>query len=449
MKLLLVNAINRGRRIEGSFEPLGLAYLAGAVRSRMPGCEIRINDHDPRHVLSDWKPDVAGISAVSQNFNIAEQYCGMAKAAGAMAIVGGVHISMLPESLPESADLGLRGEGEAAFPLLLETLDSAGMDAKKCRDVPGVVFRDRNGEVRSNDPMPLIHPLDSLATPARDLLNIPEDKSAYLFSSRGCPYDCVFCASTRFWGARKVRFFSAERTADEVEGLVDRYWPKFISFKDDLFIADKKRLARIVDLLERKDIPSKTSFFVSCRANLIDDQVADLLSRMNVRQVSMGLESGCDRTLSYLKGGSVTVEQNRLAIETLSRRGIGTFGSFVIGSPQETREDMDETYRFIAGSKLDGFLVYTLTPFPGTPIWDHARTRDLVGSQMDWSRLAIDFSDDPFNKIVVSESLSRRDLFGIYRRFISLQRRFENRRRLKTLMSHPADFLRRAAGLRY
>jgi magnesium-protoporphyrin IX monomethyl ester (oxidative) cyclase len=181
--------------------------------------------------------------------------------------------------------------------------------------------------------------------------------------------------------------FSAEYVVNEIKYLYDTYDVTFISFYDDLFIADIPRLKKIVALLKEYNLLGKIKFSCSCRANLITPETSELLKKLNVVSVAMGLESGCKNTLKFLKGNTVSVDDNKKAIKLLTDAGIFANAAFIIGSPQETKEEMMETYNFIKKSKLYFFDTYFLTPMPGTPIWEYAKNKGLVSDDMDWERL--------------------------------------------------------------
>lgn len=431
MKILLINAINKQRKIEGSYPALGLAYLSSYLKQRIFDLDIRIIDSNVKNSIQTYDPNIVGISAVSQNFGIAVHYAKIAKENKKLVIVGGVHITMLPESLPNEADVGVLGEGEETFYDIVRHFKKIKKNFSYLKNIKSIIYRNSRGRIIKTKNREPIKNMDVLPFPDRNLLNIPRKQSVYLFSSRGCPYNCYFCASTRFWGRANVRFFSAEYVIREIEYLLKKYNPNLISFKDDLFIANKERLRKMVALIRERGIHKKTQFCVSCRANLVDEETVRLLKKMNVVMISMGLESGNPRILSLLKGGNVTVEQNKKAIELIKKYKIHTNASFIIGAPDETLKEMRDTYNFIKKSRLDSFLIYVLTPFPGTPVWENARKKGIVSDTLDWNKLTIDFKNNASGKIILNEKVSRKELQKIYFRFIRLQKRKELLNRIK------------------
>jgi len=402
---------------KASIPPLGLGYLASYVRQNLSDVETRIVTSDPEKAIAEFRPDVLGISSVSQNFNKARELASVGKEAGARVVVGGIHISSLPSCLNRDMDVGVVGEGEETFLQLLRLCDGP-WNADNLSKVDGIVYH-RGDALDVTPPRRPIEPLDQLPLPARDLLE-NEGNEVYMCTSSGCPYWCTFCASSRFW--THYRRFSAQYVVREIKDLVERY-PDVRSIKmfDDLFIADRNRLRQIVERIRSEGLHRKLRFLVSATANLVDDEAVSLLRQMNVTEVGMGLESGCDSTLAYLKRGVTSVADNERAVRRLKDSGIWVTGSFVVGSPSETREDMMKTLDFIKRVPLDSVGVYVLVPYPNTPLWDIAVNKKLISladiHNVDWSVLNVDFSVAQDRAIILSEQLSRSELKEVFRLF--------------------------------
>ena len=434
IKFLWINAINSFSEVETRYPNLGIGYLVASLKAEFgETCfEFKIVTSNIEKELDSFKPHLVGISAVSQNFGIARDYAQKSHDLGIPVIMGGVHISFLPYTLSKAMDIGCVGEGEDTIVDLMRIfLAHRSFPSVDLARIKGIVYRDADNVMHNTQPRSVRMDLDSLSMPDRDLL--PISPHTYMFTSRGCPYRCQFCASSRFWN--NVRFFSAERVVAEIELLINCYQVKFISFFDDLFVADKQRFVKIVELLEQKGIVGKVKFSCSVRANTVTESVVQGLKRMGVVSVGMGLESGNQRVLSWLKGAGITVEQNYLAVELLNRYGIMSNASFVIGSPDETRDEMLDTLAFIKKSGLGLFDVYNLTPFPGTPVWEIAMQRGVVSEDedMQWEKLNVNFEINKHAAIVLSDILSRKELISVYDKF----RRYRLWHNFKNIWRHP------------
>lgn len=415
IRLLLINAIHPHAEVQYRYPSLGLGYLASSLRSRFGSdiFQIRIVDRDIGKTLDEFCPHVVGITSVTQNYGIACTYAGLVKSRSIPVIMGGVHISALPNTLTSDMDLAVIGEGEETFADVMELfLQRRKFPLDELDKIRGIAFRERDGSLLQTVRRPLIEPLDRIPFPARDLLHIRPNST--IFSSRGCPYNCTFCFSTRYWN--KVRFFSAEYVIEEMEKIVRDYGVRRISFYDDLMIADHSRFEKLVGMIRRSSLLSKIKYGISARANLVTDDVARLLSEMGVNMVGMGLESGNERTLRYLKGGSVSVKQNHSAIQSLHKYGIAVNAFLIIGSPDETKEEIMDTYRFIKDSGMDFVDTFVLIPLPGTPVWDYAKSIGAVSENMDWNRFNI-YHHHKKNPIILSKHLTQKEIGRLYSKF--------------------------------
>jgi radical SAM superfamily enzyme YgiQ (UPF0313 family) len=431
MKILFYNAINPGNTSERTFPPLGIGYLISAVRKFLPEVRItfKIVDQDLEREIRNFDPDLVGISSVSKNYNYAISGARTAKMAGKTVVIGGVHATLAPHTLTQDMDAAVLGEGEITFVNLLRSLIVKGrFKPDSLADIPGIAYW--NGGILRQNPPQFVDRLDTLPHPERSAM--PPSRHLYVLTSRGCPYNCVFCATRKMWSG--TRFFSPEYVIEELEEITKRYRPSIISFYDDLFIADKARVQSIVDHIHRKGLHRKVRFTCSGRANLIDDELCRMLKSINCASIQMGLESGCDKTLRFLKGNSVTVRDNEKAINTCRRHGIMPNAYFIIGSPKETRQDLQTTYDFIRKQRLGLIEMCLLTPLPGTPLWGYAKARGLVRDRdFDWSRLDISFLENKKQTVFLSEVLTRKEVIRTFHKF----QRLVLRKNLLALPFHP------------
>lgn len=420
-RFLFVNAIDTERPVQTFLPPLGLGYLVSSLRKAFGhhAIKFKIVNDDLEKEIKKFKPHLVGMTSVSQNYNLAIRYAKIAKKYGLPVIMGGIHITTLPSTLTDEMDIGVIGEGEQTIIELFDLFKKGKLLHKKnLKKIKGIAFKE-NGKVVLTKPREIVKPLDNIPLPARDLMTI--GNPTYMFTSRGCPYRCAFCASSRFWG--QIRFFSAEYVVKEIKSLFENYKVDQIDFWDDLFIADRKRLKKIYTLLKKEKLLGKLSFGCAVRSNLVDEELAKLLAKMNFKRVSMGLESASPRILKYLKGKTINVNNHLEAIDMLKKHKIEPSASFIIGSPKETQAEILQTLKFIKKSQLRGFDVYVLTPFPGTPVWEYAKKRGLVNEKMDWSVLDVDFAKNHQRAVTLSEKLTREELYQLFLKFKGEQKR--------------------------
>lgn len=386
--------INPDYRMYGD-PPLGLAYLAAYIREKSNKTNVRIldqlNDSEIIKKLKKEPSEIVGISAVSSNYYKAKILAKKIKKIlpNITLILGGVHITTFPNSFKNSPfDLAVRGEGEVPTLRLIEIFkEDKKINIKKLSKIPGFLLRNKKKIINTGLSQQIAN-LDELPPPARDLLNmeyylLPRfsskevDPVGSILTSRGCPFACKFCSSSSFWG-RKIRFFSAKRVVDEIELLHKKYKYKKVYIYDDLFSINKERLREIIIGLKEKKILGRVEFTSHGRANCFNEEIAGLLKEMNVKKIIFGFETGSQRILTYLKGQGVQIEDGINSIVIARRYGLNPGGFFMIGSPTETKEDIEQTYNFIKNYCSDNFIVYQTIAFPGTEIWDYAIRNDLL-----------------------------------------------------------------------
>jgi radical SAM superfamily enzyme YgiQ (UPF0313 family) len=388
MKLALVNL-----NMTVPDPPLGLAYLAAYLKKYSDISDIVIIDKEDKiKGIKREKPDIIGIGAMTYEFPEAKLLAEEIKKKFDIPIIlGGHHITLMPNHfLNPPFDVVVLGEGERTLVELMQIFERNGsFPIKELRNTKGIIFRNDRNANEMTPTRPLIEPLDEIPYPARDLLKMKEyyltlRKTVFgklgiygqMITSRGCPYKCTFCSTTLFW--RRPRFHSAEYVVGEMKHLIERYDVDVILIFDDLFIANKKRIAEIAELMEKEGINEKIKLYVFGRTSLIDIELLKNLKRMNVVMMEFGLESGSEKVLAYLKKGQVTVEENRKALELCKKFGIRTNGSLIIGSPEETEEDLKQTLSLLKDKNLDVAHVCQLTPYPGTEVWEYAKKMGIV-----------------------------------------------------------------------
>jgi radical SAM superfamily enzyme YgiQ (UPF0313 family) len=425
----------------GIVPPLGLGYIASYLRKYLNYQDIAIvcepEIKNQLKSIKRQKPDIIGFTCVTRDYyNIVKLAREVKNELEIPTIIGGSHITPIPHTLPDEFDVAVLGEGEQTMLELMGIfLADTTFNPKKLKKINGIAYHSGN-KLKITSERALIKPLDSIPSPARDLFNMKKYlrttfklgsapmKITSLQTSRGCPYNCVYCQASALW--RIYRYFSAEYVFNEIKTLLNDYKLDTIMIADDLFIGNKKRLRRIVELIKEEKIDEKVNFWVSVRANLLDDEICKLLTEMNVFHVAMGFESNSERILKYIKKDTVTVEQNKNAVLLAKKYGFRVEGGFMIGSPSETSDDMMETYNFIKDYPIDSFGIQVTTPLPGTELWDTAKTQSLVSDYMDFGELysfnPAEYIEnfDKYSQNLMTVEVSKSEFLNIYKKFHNL-----------------------------
>ncbi|MFH0911029.1 MAG: radical SAM protein [Planctomycetota bacterium] len=414
MKVLLINPPRENEIIgnnpviieeeRGHNPPLGLLSLAGYLEAHSDH-RVEVIDSQVEELsyealeerIRAAAPDAVGLTAMTMTLVDVLRTARLVKKArpGALVVLGGPHVHLFPEetiAFPE-VDFLVRGEGEEAFPELLEY---AG-DKRRLREVKGLVFKDGERTVIT-DARPAIEDLDRLPFPARRLVPYQRYSSLLakgdcvttVFTSRGCPYRCAFCARPHL--GKRFRARSPRNVVDELEECKRMGIDEFLVY-DDTFTVDRERVIDICAEIVRRRLD--IGFDIRARVDTISDAMLAALKRAGCRGIHYGVEAGTAKILQVLKKG-ITIEQAAEVFRLTKRRGIPVLAYFMIGNPTETREDIEETFRVARRLAPDYVHMTILTPFPGTEIYARGLESGVLPSDV-WRAFAKnpDASFDP------------------------------------------------------
>lgn len=391
MKILLINppATSHIDSILGvSAPPLGLAYLASMVEEKhdveILDCPtIKYDFEAVKRVLHKVKPGLIGVTSTTSTIYQAYRVISLAKCLDPQitTVLGGPHASfMAHEVLNECKDLDVVvcGEGETAFKRLVE-------DWPNLSRMPNAVYRQGN-EIRENPEKGFIDDLDKLPFPAYHLLPMDSyehegERFGAVMTSRGCPYNCIFCASSLLWG-KKWRARTPKNVVQELKLLSHQYGINEIEFLDDLFTFDQNRAERICDLIEESDLD--ISYVCSSRVNTFSERLGKKLKASGCHTVYFGAESAVQHILNFL-GRGISPSQTRKAVEKAKKVGLNTIVSFILGTPGETEQDIKKTIEFAKELKPNYAQFTIYTPFPGTRAFELAE-KEASTLTKEWSR---------------------------------------------------------------
>ena len=324
-------------------------------------------DTDDEIIAGCRDADIIGFTCTSPHIKHAEYLASKIKRHDNYVVFGGVHPSCLPEQTleNENIDAVVAGEGEQAF---LEILRG-----------------NRERIVR----LPYIKDLDALPFPDRRLIKQERNiqvafndngvRIASIFSSRGCPYNCVFCASHSVW-SRKVRFRSADNILDEFEQVVDEWKIDLLKFSDDTFTI-KKSLVK--EFCEKKiDRGIKTAWACNVRVDKVDEPLLRLMKEAGCKEIWAGVESGSMKILNDMNK-KITIEQIKYVFAKTLELGFIRRAYMLLGMPEESLEDIKLSEKLVDEIEPDmvGFTI--LAPYPGTKYYDSAIHKDVDWSMVD------------------------------------------------------------------
>ncbi len=355
--------------------PLGLAYLAASLEAA--GHRVVVLDYVVypysmdrlRSWMEKLSPDIVGVTAVTMNVNKALEVVRDVKAIApeTITVIGGPHATFAAEETLRDCpqlDIVVLGEGEDTIVRLAK---SAG-DPQSWADIPGILYRHDERIVRTR-PKDGFLDVNRLPQPARHLLALDRYRMLHmpitLTTSRGCPFQCIFCVGRKMVGA-KVRYRSAQAVVDEME-MVARYGFHQINIADDLFTANEKHCTAICEEIRARRLNVRWTSFA--RVDTVSLKVLKAMKEAGCTAVSFGMESANAEILKTCRKG-ITREQIVQAVRMCSEAGIQAHGSFILGLPGETPETIAETLAFGEELKAMGvsFGFHLLAPFPGTRV---------------------------------------------------------------------------------
>ena len=404
MKFSLVSASpnedidqREGRKSIAAFPPLSLLYIAAVLEEA--GVEVSVLDQPGLGLTVDetveWivreNPDVLGFSALASSGRTAALIGGKVKEKlPDVTIVFGNHYATfnaerILRKYPQ-VDIIVRGEGEKTVSELAGCLRS-GQDF---REVRGITFRN-HGKIIANPDQPLIKDLDALPFPDRKLVdvdyhclmagaNVAPKKFTSIVTSRGCVHACRFCSCAQI--ARNLwRPRSAENTLEELQFLASEGYQQLI-FVDDSFTLNPKRAIEICRSMRKE----KLDYEWICEGR-VDNCSHELLREMvkaGLKILYFGIENANQRILDYYNK-MITPAQAETAVRTAKKAGVDVIvGSFIVGAPDETRQEIQNTINFAKRVPIDLPQFNILGAHPGNDVWNELTAEGLLNEEEHW-----------------------------------------------------------------
>lgn len=363
----------------GFYPPLGLLYIA-AYAQKIHGDRFQFQVLDTQverlsysqleKELKKRDPDLVGISCMTFLLVDALHVANIVKKVNPQTrvVVGGTHPTIYPAEMlmQPQIDLIVQGEGEYTFSEMLAALE----EGRSLEDIPGLGFKSQEKNV-INPARDFIQDLDALPFPDRSLLptqkyfNVLGESKVLmtsLLTSRGCPFDCIFCTNK---DGRVCRMRSPENVLEEMEACYAEGITDF-DIIDDTFTINQKRALAIADLILERGL--KITMDLRARVDTVDQKLLDRLVAAGCNRIRFGVESGDPGVLKNLRKG-ITLEQVRSAYRMAKKAGIVTFAYFMLGSPGETEKEVEDSIRLAKEINPDFVQFLITTPFPATDLY--------------------------------------------------------------------------------
>lgn len=414
--------------------PLGPMYISSVLRNlgHEPAIyDARFYPGKPAFLAEKiiaGNPDIVGLSAFTPEAKSMHAIAGAVKSRlpGCKIVAGGPHPTACPEDVlaDNNIDFVVIGEGEDTFVRLLEETQKAGDYGR----VKGIAFR-RDGAVNITEPAGLIEDLDSLPYPAWDLVEIEKyakyhradamkGKHMLVFTSRGCPYGCIYCH--RVFG-KKFRSRSPENVIGEIRLLVEKYGIRDIHITDDTFNYDMPRAKDILRKIIQNDFKLRLSLANGLRTDLLDDEFLELLKKAGAYYLAIAIETASPRMQGIIKK-HLDLKKADHVIEKCRKLGIFTRAYVMLGLPTETEQEIMQSIEYVVNSGLRSVSYFILNPFKGTELFENYCDRI---KQLNTDVLSFDYEMGYHNLSEVSDKrLQELKKIGISR-FYSLKRIME------------------------
>lgn len=369
-----------------------------------------------------FEPDVLGFTAMTHEITcvaeVAREFRKMLPES--LVLIGGPHATMAAmRTLQEFPflDVAVIGEGELTLleiaNLVNESIgncsciSTATMLGEKLESVRGIAWRFEN-ETRMNESRESISDLDSLPFPNYDHIRRKIDVYP-VFSSRGCPNQCIFCC--RVLG-NKIRVRSPKNVIAEIKYALDRFSPRLVDFADETFTFPRKRAMEICELMISEDLNKRIKWTAQSRVTGVDREMFDKMKEAGCVNVDFGVESGNPEVLERIKKGITTADAWN-AVRAAKKAGLNTGSYFIIGHPFETVETIRDTIRLAAKLNTDTVSFGIMVPYPGTEVYEMALKGDggyrLISEEWE------DY-DKQIGNALELEGLGRKELEGWQRR---------------------------------
>ncbi len=386
--------------------PLGVLIMAAIIQNE--GWEVRFFDEriDTNAVnsLISFRPNIVGISAVTASVLRGHELAIRIKSIlpDTITVFGGPHPTAMPQEVAGwgSVDFVVVGEGEYTIRDLCQWYLFS-REPSELRKIPNLCYT-INGNFVQNKAHFFLQPeeLDRLPMPAFHLLGLERvfkntrhgvfqkgNRILPIMSSRGCPNNCTFCC--RMMGS-KIRYRNTKLIIKEIEYMVHNYDLDEIYFEDDNFTANRKKAYAILDALIEVNLGINIKFANGVRVDGVDQELLEKMKKAGGYSISFGIDSGSEHVLRMMQK-NLSLSKAKENVQLAKSLGFLVGANWIIGYPDETVEDVEESLDYFMDLDLDSMAVVNLVPFPGTEVRRICEDKGyLTPEAHDWNNYIFD-----------------------------------------------------------
>jgi len=380
--------------------PISLAISASVLREK--GFEVKLVDaivedyslERIKQIVLDFQPRVVIINAVTPSIECDLSTCRTIKEVDnkiSTAIIG-IHGTSLPKeclTMQPSLDCVIRGEPELTTLELCQAIKNK----TDLSNVLGLSYRD-NDNLFHNSDREYINDLDVLPFPSWDLINLDKYRMPFtnerfllVATSRGCPYQCTFCADKAYYGM-KLRLRSPSKIVDELERNVSEFGIKEFLFWSESFTINIQFAQAVADEIIKRELDIK--WVCNSRVDNVNIELLTKIKKAGCWMIGYGVESSSQKVLDSVKKG-ILVKDTINAVGLSKKAGLEVTAHCIIGFPEDTRETILDTVEFVKRLDIDYCQFYCAVPFPGSILYKEAKEKEWICSS-DWRKFEQNFS---------------------------------------------------------
>jgi len=380
--LLLISPKNtqlgRFKRFVPVSVPIGVGILAGFLREH--GFLTRILDTDlidislsaiEAELNQCKKPRIVGISVMTANVSNGYKIASLVKSVDKEVIVifGGIHATVMPDEVlqNENVDFVVKGEAEYTLLELIRQIKGCKLEKNKLANIG---FRE-NGQIVYTKTSTKMLEINDVPMFPYDMFDPSRYNLGFILTSRGCPFDCIFC-SQRVITKRVYRYTDSERVMEELDYIINKLKQPNVTFFDDYFTGDKKRVMELCSMIQERGFHRKASFGVQTRGDSIDKELMIAMRAANFDSLMFGIETASDKLMALINKKE-TVQENIDAVKLAKEMGFTVEATFIYGFPTETFDDRFKAFALSLEIEID--RVNNATPYPGTEMYNMVKEK--------------------------------------------------------------------------